>query len=36
MFAIFAQTAQTSAAETQEAPVNAGGAPLGYSSCVVA
>nr|WJN24978.1 a3.2 [Pseudozyma pruni] len=33
MFSIFAQT---SAAETQEAPVNQGGAPLGYSSCVVA
>uniref|UniRef100_V5GIU5 Uncharacterized protein n=1 Tax=Kalmanozyma brasiliensis (strain GHG001) TaxID=1365824 RepID=V5GIU5_KALBG len=28
MFAIFAQTAQTSAAETQEAPVNAGALAL--------
>nr|AEY62478.1 mating factor a1.2 [Anthracocystis walkeri]AEY62523.1 mating factor a3.2 [Anthracocystis walkeri] len=36
MISTFTQTAQTSASEQEQQPVNQGGAPLGYSSCTIA
>nr|ALS87615.1 mating fator 1.2 [Ustilago esculenta]QBH67508.1 pheromone Mfa1.2 [Ustilago esculenta]QBH70109.1 mating factor 1.2 [Ustilago esculenta] len=39
MFSIFTQPAQSSVSETQPSPADegrGGGAPLGYSTCIVA